>query len=349
VVALLGTGMKLPKIIFFHTYPVGQLSSFVQYDLNFLREQYEVEEFSLASFTNHFRGPLGSRAVWQAVARNDVVFAWFGSCSPVFIVAEALRKPSVLVGGGSDIVSLPEIGYGQSTTHKLWRFLMTLGFRLASQVLLFSDSSRRVALQVPGICPAKLRTLYLGVDGTHFKPDGAKQDMALTVSYITAMNMQRKGLRTFIDAARITPNISYHLAGKPVNEVVVKDILRDGPPNLTYMGYLDEKHLLNEYQRSKVYAQLSMHEGFGMALAEAMSCECIPVVTDCGAIPEVVGDTGIYVHIGDVQGASDAIRKAISATNSNAGKHARQRVLDMFSVAQRKAGLRSIIEMVMSK
>jgi len=30
-----------------------------------------------------------------------------------------------------------------------------------------------------------------------------------------------------------------------------------------------------------------------MALAEAMCCECVPVVTKKGALPEVVGDTGL--------------------------------------------------------
>ena len=105
-----------------------------------------------------------------------------------------------------------------------------------------------------------------------------------------------------------------------------------------------------EYQQARVYAQLSAHEGFGMALAEAMACECVPVVTTRGSIPEVVGDTGVYVEVEDPIAAGKAIKRVIKDSNSELlGKQARQRIIDLFPISKRKNKLRTIIEATVTK
>lgn len=59
-------------------------------------------------------------------------------------------------------------------------------------------------------------------------------------------------------------------------------------PNVEFTGFVAEDELIKWYQKAKVYNQPSWHEGFGISVAEAILCECIPVVSDCGALPEVV-------------------------------------------------------------
>ena len=98
--------------------------------------------------------------------------------------------------------------------------------------------------------------------------------------------------------------------------------------------------MLKYYQRAKVYVQVSAHEGFGCSLAEAMLCECVPVVTNKGAIPEVVGDTGFYVPYGDLKATAEAIKEALK---SDRGKEARERIKRMFPVEKREEKLVSLI------
>lgn len=113
------------------------------------------------------------------------------------------------------------------------------------------------------------------------------------------------------------------------------------PGNVECTGYLDGQSLLEWYQRAKVYCQLSRYESFGVALAEAMSCCCVPVVTREGALPEVVGDTGFYVPYGDVKATASAIREALQ---SDKGRLARQRVIEKFSVVEREKKLLGLID-----
>ncbi len=332
------------KILFVHPDPSDQVTPFIKQDLLFLRKWYSVEELSLNSFSHIFRDTISSPSVWKSVLHSDAVFGWFGWCAPVFIIASILGKPSVIVSGGADVVSLPEIGYGLDRSIKWRYYLKTLGLRLAKRVLAFSESSRRDLLCLPGIKSNRVQTLYLCVDTNHFKPSGTKKRQVLTVGYINEPNFRRKGFHTFLEAAKLTPEIPYRIAGKIEHKSIADKIRSMSPPNVAFLGELDDEQLLAEYQSAKVYAQLSHHEGFGVAIAEAMACECVPVVTNKGSIPEVVGNTGFYVEVDNPVATSKAIKQAIFSNDDVKGNMARQRVVELFPISKREEGIKSVIE-----
>lgn len=338
---------RVPKILFVHPDPADSVTSFIRQDSLILQKWYAVEEFSLHQFKRLFQDALKSRALWQAVARSDAVFAWFGWCVPAILIAKCLGKPSVIVGGGADVVSIPEISYGLRRDSKLRLYLWTLGYRLAKRTLMFSESSRGDLLKLLHTQTERIQTLHLGVDSEYFKPGVTQQDRVLTVSYISENNMRRKGLQTVLETARITPEIPFRLGGKIINQGTAENIRATASANVAFLGYLDGAQLVAEYQSARIYAQLSLHEGFGMALAEAMACECVPVVTERGAIPEVVGDAGIYVPVEDPRATSSAIRQIIADKNNTRGKRARQRIADLFPVAKREQGLKATMEAVL--
>jgi len=85
----------------------------------------------------------------------------------------------------------------------------------------------------------------------------------------------------------------------------------------------------------------SYHESFGVALAEAMACKCVPVVTRRAALPEVVGDCEIYVPYDDAEATAKAIGKALG--EEELGKSARERVVNMFSIEERERKLTELI------
>ena len=287
---------------------------------------------------------LSSRMAWRQIVVSDVVVGWFDTvAAPFVLVASVLRKPTVIIAG-ADVADIASIRYG--FTALPWRagWLTWLGYRLAPRILLFSEASRK-SLSVTRDARRTAEVLYLGVDTDHFRPAGAKTPSVFSVGYVSESNLQRKGLLTFAQAAQFTPHIPYRLAGKPIETSAVHKIAAITSSNFSYLGYLDDAQLLKEYQTAKIYAQLSMHEGFGLALAEAMACECIPVVTQQGSLPEVAGDAGIYVPGQDPIAAGDAIAQALSC-DAEAGRRARQHIIDRFPIDRRRAGLRAVIEAV---
>lgn len=56
----------------------------------------------------------------------------------------------------------------------------------------------------------------------------------------------------------------------------------------------------------------SFYEGFGLPALEAMACGTVPIVSDRGSLPEVVGDVGLQVNPDDTAAIAQAINHALS-------------------------------------
>ncbi len=80
-----------------------------------------------------------------------------------------------------------------------------------------------------------------------------------------------------------------------------------------------------------------------MALAEAMACGCVPVVTKKGALPEVVGNCGFYAEEGDLDSTVAGIRKALKAPYG-AGLAARERIVREFPLERREQAISALVE-----
>ena len=113
-------------------------------------------------------------------------------------------------------------------------------------------------------------------------------------------------------------------------------------------GFVDDAELARRYAAAAVYVQASTHEGFGMTVAEAMLAGCVPVVTPVGALPEVVGDTGVVVADPTAEAVADGVRKAL-ALGPDARRQARARVLEQFTLERREHGLLATVRAASSR
>ncbi len=265
----------------------------------------------------------------------DVTFTWFASIDAFLVVlfSMMLRKKSVVVASGYSVAAMPEIGYGAM---RGWISTGVVKFilRHATRILAVSEFNMKEILRYVG--SEKVKLIYHSVDSSEFKPAGEKQNnLVVTVGNVNRSNLTRKGLEVFVQSARFLPEVDFVLIGRSNDDAA--DYLKSmATSNVESTGYLPLDKLIDCYQRAKVYVQVSAHEAFGVSLAEAMLCECVPVVTQRGALPEVVGDTGFYVPYADPEATAEAIGKAL---NCEKGKEARERIKTMFSTQKREREL----------
>ena len=286
----------------------------------------------------------GKRAIPRnvsAVLRSDVAYCWFaldhayGACR----VARLVGKRCIVVVGGLDAAKRPDLNYGALLDPGMSRRTRyTLSH--ADRVLLVDDNLRSELAQNVGVERADFLTVPLGFDTDWFSPDGGARSTVLTVAIVTDVNIARKGLDVFIESARRLPEVPFVLVGGRANAATER-LRAIAPPNLRILDRISDEELREQFRRARVYVQLSRYEAFGSALGEAMACGCTPVGTRVGGIATLIGDTGYFVPVGDVEPTVRAIQEAFRTGD---GIAARQRVVEQFSIDRRRRALTEVVE-----
>lgn len=316
---------------------------FVQIDCELLAKHYRVT-------VRHEASPWRIRCVqiWNEVKKHDLVYCWFASWHsfvPV-LVARLMGKPAVVVIGGYDVASVPQAGYG-SQRRGLTRYLARAIMRLATHLLPFSNAANVEARANAGIPPSKLSVAYLGVARRSTTAQRNRDRMALTIGNVWRENLLRKGLLPFVKASHLLPDVRFVHAGAWKDHSIV-ELRNAAGPNMEFLGFVSDERLADLYDQASVYVQASLHEGFGMSVAEAMAAGCIPVTTRCGSLPELVGETGIYLSDATPDAIAKGIIAALDATYS-ARLKAQKRIQEMFSLGQRETKLRELLEGLFSR
>jgi glycosyltransferase involved in cell wall biosynthesis len=277
-------------------------------------------------------------------ARCDLVVGWWASWPTFWPVALAwlARKPSLLIVGGFDTANMPEIDYGfqqGGIRRPVSRWVM----RRASRLVTNSHYSQREIEANIGFPPERVQVIHHGVPDPYGElPGGEHRRMALNVGFVSRGNLEIKGQRAFVAAAAELPDVEFVLAG-PWTDDSIDSLRAMAAPNVRFTGWLEREELDRLFREAAVYVQPSHHEGFGMAVAEAMLAGCVPVVTAAAALPEVVDDAGVQVPSDEPAAVAEGIRRALEM-GPEARERARRRVLTAFPVEVRRQGLWTAVE-----
>ena len=329
----------MPRLLFVH----NTRASFVAIDRQLLAERYAIDDLYQAG-----RLPPAWRVVHGAL-RADVVFGWFASWHTLLPITLAwlLRKPSVLIVGGFDTARMPDIGYGyqQGGLRRLGsRWVMRRAGRLVTNS---RYSLREIEANTP-IPPTRVTVIHHGVpDPFGTLPEGPRERVALTVGAIDRTTIVQKGQRPFVEAARHLPDVRFVHVGKWVDDTV-EELRALAPKNVEFTGWLSDDELHEQYRRAAVYVQASRHEGFGLAVAEAMLAGCVPVVVDVTAMPEVVGDAAVRIRSQRPEEVAEGVRRALSLGPEARGR-ARDRILAEFPLERRRAALLRVVDEALSE
>jgi glycosyltransferase involved in cell wall biosynthesis len=286
-----------------------------------------------------FSGIVDFYRIFKGIKDTDCCFIWFANVWSVaaIIFSKIYKKKVIIIAGGYDAANEPKINYGLMQ-HPILKYFAKFSFNNADLVLAVSHSTKRELIENTKIKDPIV--IYNGVDAKRFYPKGEKdRDLIITVGAVNKGTLAKKGLTTFVKSAKYLPEKKFLLIGKHADDSI-SYLNSIAPNNVEFTGFVTSEELLSYMQRAKVYVQVSAHESFGVAVAEAMLCECVPVVSDQGALPEVVGGAGFYVRELTPEETAKQIGKAI---DSDLGKKARERIINNFSMEKREGELIKII------
>lgn len=216
---------------------------------------------------------------------------------------------------------------------------------------------------------AKLRTVYPGMDASHFAevgeaPECADPDTLVWVGRIEPAKDLVSLLHALAEVRKEEPTTRLRIVGTPAgdegaaylghckalaaqlfpDEAEGPHTVGDNPVSFEEIGGPELPTLADAYASGAVAVLSSVVEGFPISLVEAMLCGRATVSTDVGAVVEAVGGTGLVVPPRNPRALAEACVALLRdpERRERLGAAARARALELFTVEQNVAAFHGI-------
>jgi starch synthase len=116
--------------------------------------------------------------------------------------------------------------------------------------------------------------------------------------------------------------------------------------NVRFLGLVPAHELPGAYSAATCFLHACAIETFGLSVLEAMSCGCPIIAVQAGAVPEILGDTGLLVPSNDRRAYAGAIEQVLAdqALRATMGQAALRRATEAFSLAAMRRSYGEAVE-----
>lgn len=292
----------------------------------------------------------------------DLYFSWWASGSVLTLIkAKLCFKPIIVVAGGNEAML-----YKDSITHDPAGYLAANWYKKLAVYLCLKFSSKIIVVSNFMVNDCK----KLGAKNPlviHNSIDTQKFYMSNSSSreFITTIFKSEKNVVRLKRGEEFLRSIPYVLSQYPQQKFVVigkKDdhflklkeicVQLDIEENVNFIGSIKNEDVVGWMQKSIAYVQISDTETFGVAIAEAMSCGTHVVVSNRGAISEVVGKHGVYVDHNSPVAVSEGIIEVLKLSASEYGLKSndlRMHIVKNFSYEKRRDKIEKLIKEILSR
>lgn len=205
-----------------------------------------------------------------------------------------------------------------------WRF--PPGARRADRLIAISESTKKDLVSCFGLDPSKVTAVPLGVEAP---PPDALSDERLEevrrryglarpyVFYSGSLSPRKNMVRLVQAFARLKDVIPHDLvvtAGKSWKDRPVFDAVRKLGLRTRFrkLGNVPAEDMPALYRMADAFVYVSLYEGFGLPILEAMACGCPVLTSRTSSMPEVAGDAALTVDPADVGEIESGLRRILT-------------------------------------
>lgn len=279
--------------------------------------------------------------------RPDVVHTWMYHAD--LLGGLAARAAGIKAVGWGVRHSNLNADVNKGMTLRIVKLCAHLSRHLPKRIMTCSIKAKRVHAEY-GYDESRMVVVPNGFDLGRFKPDDSarqliRDELSLSqetplVGLVARYNPQ-KNIEGFLIAADLVvkarSDVHFVLVGKGLEKsnAPLMDYVKkfSDAANLHFLGRRDD---IPKIMASLDLLVSSSHgEAFPNVLGEAMACEVPCVVTDAGDSADIVGDTGMVVDVGDMEGLSREVLTLLGMGKSERqglGLRARKRVQECYEI-----------------
>lgn len=220
---------------------------------------------------------------------------------------------------GRAVVTLHDLGYRlfPEAHPTLARIYLDLTTRYsawrATEIIADSQATQRDLMRFYGVSAARIRVIYPGV--TLPAESGTPPDLPARYLLFIGTHQPRKNIARMAQA--------YHQSGVYADHGV--ELLLGGArgwlyqpewtagiPGIRELGYVEDGHLKALYRGAIGFLFVTLYEGFGFPVIEAMLAGTPVITSNTSCLPELAGDAAITVDPTDVSAIAQAIRQVVT-------------------------------------
>jgi glycosyltransferase involved in cell wall biosynthesis len=204
----------------------------------------------------------------------------------------------------------------------------------ADHIITVSEASKCDLVDIYGVSSERVSVTYLGADDCYRPLDRAKAKKRLRerygidedfILYVGAIQPRKNIPRLFSAFAQLkaehrVPHKLVIVGPKAwLAEKTFKLLERNQTKrDIIITGYVPREELPYFYNAASVFAYVSMCEGFGLPVLEAMACGTPTITSRGSSLEEIAGHAAILVDPGDEGAIADAMAQVLSDSNLRA-------------------------------
>ena len=199
--------------------------------------------------------------------------------------------------------------------------------RRAARIFVVTEAMKREAIDLYGLPEEKLDIVHNSVDPA-YRPIAAPEEIARVqdkyglarpfIAYMGAIQPRKNLVRLATAfsrlAARGFPHTLVLIGARTwLHDEIGRQIqaLNLGE-RIRLTGYVDREDLPALLSAAEAFAYISLYEGFGLPVAEALACGAPTLISTDPALCEIAGDTAIRCEAGEVDAIEEGLVRVLS-------------------------------------
>jgi glycosyltransferase involved in cell wall biosynthesis len=248
---------------------------------------------------------------------------------PLWLTAQLLRRrPPVFFSPGfnpplfssapfvftiHDLIQIQLKSVSTPAKRLFYHWLVKPACHRAYRVLTVSEYSRKQIIEWSGLAEERVVNVGNGVDGP-FQPRGPRHEPGFPyILYVGSFRPHKNLDRLFAAFRELNyPDLHLLLVGTPEPAIEARLERLEIRGRTGFVSSVSDDTLASVYRGATLLVLPSLMEGFGLPALEALACGTPVAAARSAALPEVVGDAGLYFDPLDVQDMKRVMERVLS-------------------------------------
>lgn len=300
---------------------LGQEANFRLYaNAEYLKELYPQNIVPVSTSISPDRGFMGhlKRLLWYQTSlnwqlRQQKTDLWFSPATEGMLFPSV---PQVILVHDLIPLKFPELS---PKWQYYYRYVLPLILKQCQKIICISEHTKKDLITHYQLDADLIEVVYLGFDRDLFRPQldsNILQKYNLDKYWLYVGDMRfYKNLGRCLEAFDHLPNNEYKfvITGKK-DDFFYPEIARQtkklaAREKIVFLDYVPTEDLPALYSAAQSLVFASLYEGFGLPVLEAMACGCPVITANSTSLPEVGGDSVLYVDPYDIEDISQKMNE----------------------------------------